>query len=72
MSMTSDHHFSFGTGAGTHTVGYKTADGSNFSPTGGNGQGSFAVLDRYGIEFYRDGVLVAGSGLTLGSPAFST
>ena len=72
MSVTADHVFSFGTGAGAHTVGYKTADGSNFSPTSGNGLGSFSVYTagNYGVEFYRDGVLVAGSGVTVAVPSW--
>jgi Ca2+-binding RTX toxin-like protein len=70
MSVTSDHHLSFGTSTGTHVVGYKTADGSNFSPSGGNGVLSFAVYSTgiYSVEVYRDGVFIASSGFNNSGP----
>lgn len=73
ISVTADHHLSFGTSTGTHVVGYKTADGSNFSPSGGNGLDSFSVytLGSYVVELFRDGVLVGSSAFTTTTPSYA-
>jgi Ca2+-binding RTX toxin-like protein len=70
MSVTSEHRFSFGTSTGTHVVGYKTADGSNFDPTAHNGLGSFSLnsAGTYTIQMYRDGNLIASTEVSSAQP----
>lgn len=60
ISINADHRLSFGTGTGTHMVGYKSADGTDFVPSSGVNVPSYTMYmtGAYSVSGFRDGALI--------------